>query len=145
MPSAYVENYGINNIAVAGPITLTPDGYVGRPIVLRLAGGITVNLPKATGSGNKYEFVVGITFTGNGIIRVIDSVDIIQGYAFVNGAALAFFGTTGTSDTITFNGTTTGGLIGSRAILHDTAAGVWTCEVFSIGSGTAATPFSATV
>lgn len=145
MPSAYQENYGVNNVAVAGPLSITADGYVGRPIVLRLATGITINLPKATGSGNKYEFVVGVTFTGNGIIRVVDAVDIMQGYAFVNGAALAFFGTTGTSDTITLNGTTTGGLIGTRVIVHDTAATVWTVEVNGIGSGTAATPFSATV
>jgi hypothetical protein len=29
--------------------------------------------------------------------------------------------------------------------VRDTAAAVWTCEVYGIGSGTAATPFSATV
>lgn len=144
MPSPYKENYGVNSVTTA-TLTLTADAYVGRPIALNRAAGITFTLPKATGSGNTYEFVVTTTLTGNGIIRVVDSTDIIQGFSFINGASLAFFGTAGTSDTITLNGTTTGGLIGSYVVVRDTAATVWTCEVYGIGSGTAATPFSATV
>jgi hypothetical protein len=144
MPSPYFNNYGKVTVDTA-TVTITDDGYVGQRIVFARAEGVTATLPKATGSGNRYEFIVGVTLTGNGIIKVADAVDIIQGVAHVSASALASFQASGTHDTITMNGTTTGGLIGSRVVLDDIAPGIWATHVIALGSGTAATPFSATV
>lgn len=144
MPSPYFNTYGIVTVNTA-TVSITDEGYVGMRIVFDRAAGITATLPKATGSGNRYEFVVGTTLTSPGVVKVADAVDIIQGGALVHGSALACFQAAGTDDTITMNGTTTGGLIGSRIVIDDVKPGVWAAEVLALGSGTAATPFSATV
>jgi hypothetical protein len=144
MPSLHFNNYG-RVIITTATVQINPDGYVGQRIIFDRAGGIDATLPKATGSGNRYEFLVRTTLTSPGIIKVIDAVDIIQGVALVHASALAAFQASGTHDTITMNGTTTGGLIGSRVIVDDVAAGVWLAQCVLAGSSTAATPFSATV
>jgi len=54
------------------------------------------------------------------------------------------FMTSATSDKVTLNITTTGGLGGDTVEAYDSASGVWTVRVFINGSGTLATPFAAT-
>ena len=53
--------------------------------------------------------------------------------------------TADTSDTITLDGSTKGGLKGWRVVCDDIAANTWAVMVMSEASGTEATPFSATV
>jgi hypothetical protein len=126
--------------------TLTVDStYNGQVIPLNRAGGMTVTLPAATGSQAVYTFVVGTTFTSNGIIKVANATDVMNGIASVGGGTAAVFGTLPASDTITMNGSTTGGLAGSYVELKDVAAGDWIVTAYLVGSGTPATPFSATV
>lgn len=121
------------------------DAYNGEVIPLNRAGGMTVTLPPATGSQAVYSFLVGTTFTSNGIIQVANSTDTLNGFASVGGGTAALFGTLPASDTITMNGSTTGGLAGSFITVRDVAAGDWIVNASLIGSGTPATPFSAAV
>ena len=148
MPSPYFDNYGVITVADAA-VTLTDEGYVGSRIILSRAAGSTLTLPPATGSGNRYEFIVGTTVTSNGyIIRVAPGTNIMAGFAQVAqdaGDTTVMFETAADSDTITMNGTTTGGLRGARVTLDDIASGVWAVQVISAATGTEATPFSATV
>jgi hypothetical protein len=145
MPSPYFNNYGIVTVAAA-TVAITDEGYVGQRIVMNRAAGITATLPPATGSGNRYEFIGAIDATGNQIIRVTGD-DTMAGVAYLgnDSAGSSNFYTADTSDTITLNGTTTGGYKGWRVICDDIAADTWAVLVLSEASGTEATPFSATV
>lgn len=128
--------------------TLTKDDYANRPIVLDRAAGITVTLPAATGTGHVYKFFVKTTFTGSGIIKVADNTDVMTGFALLHQDAAdtaVTFDTAADSDTITLNGTTTGGLLGSQVVLTDLGANLWGVSVFTSATGVEATPFSATV
>jgi hypothetical protein len=118
-----------------------------RLIVLSLASGFTVTLPKPIGSGLRLLFSVGITVTSNAyILKRAVSTDIIQGIAWTS------FGTTNvagyiagsTDNTITLNGTTSGGYVGDLVELVDTIAGVWSCRAFLQATTSSATPFSNT-
>ncbi len=135
--------------AVAASVTsatlTVTDAYNGQIIPLNRAGGMTVTLPAATGSQAVYRVLVGTTFTSSGIIQVANSTDTMNGLASVGGGTAALFGTLPASDTITMNGSTTGGLAGSYIEFVDIAAGDWIVNAALVGSGTPATPFSAAV
>ena len=60
-------------------------------------------------------------------------------------AGASCFYTAATSDTITLDGSTKGGLKGWRVTCTDMAADTWAVMVMSEASGTEATPFSAAV
>lgn len=121
------------------------DAYNGKVIPLNRAGGITVTLPAATGSQTVLRFIVGTTFTSNGVIQVANATDVMAGTAGVGGSTGSVFSTLPASDTITMNGSTTGGLAGSYIELIDIAAGDWIVRAALVGSGSPATPFSAAV
>jgi hypothetical protein len=121
------------------------DAYNGEVIPLNRAAGVTVTLPAATGSQAVYTFLVGTTFTSNGVIQVANSTDTMNGIANVGGGTGSVFSTLPASDTITMNGSTTGGLAGSLITLRDVATGDWIVTANLIGSGSPATPFSAAV
>jgi hypothetical protein len=106
---------------------------------------MTVTLPAATGSQAVYKFLVATTFTSNGVIQVANATDVMNGLASVGGATGSVFSTLPASDTITMNGSTTGGLAGSYIELVDISAGEWLVRAALIGSGSPATPFSAAV
>lgn len=125
---------------------LTLSGYRNGGNVLNrttIAGAQTLTLPAATGKGGQIRVFIGVTATGNKIIKAAGS-DVIQGVADVSGTTAGTFGTASNTNTITLNGTTTGGIVGSLVELIDTAAGVWGVKAHLDGSGTAATPFSNT-
>lgn len=121
------------------------DAYNGGLIPLNRAGGMTVTLPASTGSQAVYRFVVGTTFTSSGIIQVANASDTFNGTASVGGTTASVFGTLPASDTLTMNGSTTGGLAGSYIECYDAAAGDWIVTANLVGSGSPATPFSAAV
>lgn len=108
-----------------------------------IAGAQTFNLPAATGKGSIIRMVIDVTATGNKIIKAAGS-DIIEGSGTVTGTTSGSFGTASNTNTITMNGSTTGGVDGSQLELIDLAAGVWLVNAALVGSGTAATPFSNT-
>ena len=133
----------------ASTLAVTP-AYDGRVTTLSRAAGIAVTLPAATGSGAKYTFVNITTVTSNNTtIKVANASDTMTGAAIVlqdGGDTMVGFETAAaSSDTITWNGTTTGGINGDSAELTDIATNVWFVRVLQSGTGTEATPFSATV
>jgi hypothetical protein len=131
----------------AAAVTITSDTHEDLVVMLNRAAGITATLPAATGSGARYQFIVGTTFTGSGIIQVVGN-DIMTGLALVaqdGGDTSVVFETAADSDTITLNGTTTGGLKGADVTLIDIAADTWWVNVRTAATGTEATPFSAAV
>lgn len=129
--------------------TVTAAAHSGRTVLLDRAAGQALTLPAATGSGNSYKFMVLTTITSNSTtIKVADATDVMAGVAIVandtdNSASI--FETAATTDTITFNGGTTGGIKGATVELQDVAESLWLVRVVGAATGTEATPFSATV
>jgi hypothetical protein len=125
------------------------------PITINAAAGLTLILPAATGTGRRYDFFLGTTVTSNSVvIRVASATDWYAGQVFVSSdnaadAAIAFETATGAigsrSDTMTLNGTTTGGLAGDRVSIVDIGTGQWEVTGWLSGTGTEVSPFSAVV
>jgi hypothetical protein len=108
----------------------------------------TFTLPAATGSGVYFKFIVGSDATGNKIVKVANATDVMEGTATVlqDGADTAVhFESAAASDTITFDESTTGGQVGDFIDCIDYASGKWWVHVKATGTGTEASPFSATV
>ena len=146
MPSNYFENYGIVTVTSA-TVSITDEAHVGQRVIFNRAAGVTATLPEATGSGNRYEFIGLVDASGSQIIKVGDNTDVMMGVAYLgnDSAGASCFYTADTSDTITMDGSTRGGLKGWRVVCDDIAANTWAVVVMSEASGTEATPFSATV
>ena len=124
------------------------SSYAGKIISLDAAAGLTVTLPAASGTGYVYRFSVGTSVTSNNdIIKVANSSDVIQGVATIgaSGGTSTSVGTASTDDTITMNGSTNGGLKGTWIEIRDVATNLFSCSMHGVGSGSATTPFSATV
>jgi hypothetical protein len=117
--------------------------------VANRAAGITVTLPDATGSGQRIRIVVGTAITSNAlIVAVPDANNVMCGIAHVaqdGGDTTVAFEAGATADTITMNGSTTGGLKGDVIELVDIGADLWWVSVRAAATGTEATPFSAAV
>ena len=142
---------GANSLVAvtAATLTATVADHAGRTVVLSAAAGQAITLPAATDSGNAYKFFVATTITSNTTtIKVADATDVMAGVAIVandTDASASIFETAASSDTITFNGSTTGGILGATVELQDVATDLWSVRVIGAATGTEATPFSATV
>lgn len=133
--------------ATAATLTVTAADS-GSIINLNRAAGIAVTLPAATGTGNVFRFYVGTSITSNTTtIKVANSSDVMGGVATIgsSGGTSLSTGTTSTSDTITMNGSTQGGLIGTYCEIRDVQTNLFQVTYHGVGSGVAITPFSATV
>jgi len=121
----------------------------GTILTVNAAAGLTLTLPAAAGLGDMYRIVLGTTVTSNTVvIKVANSSDIMTGLALSaadGGSSVNGWETAASSDTITFDGSTTGGIKGDFIELIDCAANTWAVQVRSSSTGTEATPFSATV
>lgn len=142
--------------ATGATLSLTQALHSNRVVVANRAAGMTVTLPTATGTGDKYRVVIGTTLTsGSFVLAVADATDYMRGRALfqndTDGSASNFeTANTGTlateSDTITMNRTTTGiGTIGDEVYCEDIATDIWLVRVEAQANGTEATPFSAAV
>lgn len=131
----------------AATLAVTEALHDGKVITLNRAGGIAVTLPAATGSGTVLKFIVGTTFTSSATIKVTGN-DTMAGNAILaqdGGDTAVMFEAGATADTITMDGSTTGGLQGADVELIDIATDLWFVNYRSAATGTEATPFSATV
>lgn len=131
----------------ASTLTLDRDVHAGAVVTVNRAAGTTITLPDSSGKGDEYEIFVGTTITSNSfIVKVANSTDIIQGALHLTtDIAGTSMPTASTTDTITSNGSTTGGVKGSWINLVDVSSGIWRLSGALICTGTEATPFSATV
>ena len=144
--NGFITGTGVNSTVTAATLTVTADTYNGQTINLSRAAGVTVTLPAATGSNAVYTFEVATSVTSNNnVIQVANATDVMNGFSSVAGTTGSVFSTLPASDTITMNGSTTGGLIGSYVQVTDLAAGYYLVQAALVGSGTPATPFSAAV
>jgi hypothetical protein len=139
-------------VSVGGTaLTLTQATHDGRTIKLdHSAAASTVTLPDATGTGMVFEFIVTAVNTNNHLIKVPDASNVMKGVVMMldnDSNAATAYAASGTDDTITLNGTTTGGQIGDWLRLVDIAADTWHVSgalLVPAGSNVA-DPFSATV
>ena len=144
--NGFITGTGVNSTVTASTLAVTKALYNGQTINLSRAAGITVTLPAATGTNATYRFLVTTAVTSNSYkIQVANATDVIQGTINVAGTTGTPFGSLPASDTITMNGSTQGGLVGSYVEITDIAAGVFLVSGSSLGSGTVITPFSAAV
>lgn len=136
-------------LASAATLTVTLAAHDQKVIVLNRAAGVTATLPAAIGSGAVFRFTTGTAVTSNSnIIRVADNTDVMSGSIYVTDQAAGTgteFNTLATSDTITMNGSTSGGLVGGILTLIDVALNLYVVHGNIIGTGVEVTPFSATV
>lgn len=142
MPSPYKPTGVVRTITDA-TATLT-DFEAGGLIVVNRAAGCTITLPAATGSGYSYTITTIVDQTGDLVIQAPDASNVMQGVALTDMSGV-IWPTADATDTITLNGTTSGGLKGTRVELVDVAANTWNVLVIGESSGTEVTPFSAAV
>lgn len=132
-------------------LTLTAASHGDRIVTVDKADGAAIVLPAASGSGNVYKIIIGTAVTSNTTtIKVANTSDSFYGMAL--GVDTAGEGATGFTwnadsgdDTITMDGSTTGGKAGDYWEIVDFAANKFLVRGFISQSGTDATPFSATV
>lgn len=146
MGATHFSGLSVSPINVtASTLTVSEKEHAGKVITLNLAAGQTITLPAASGSGNKFTFFIGTTVTSDTVIQVANAADTMAGSVIVDGTTSTMFQTAATSDTMTLDGSTTGGVLGTQVVLEDVAANVWMVNGMLNGSGTEATPFSAAV
>lgn len=141
---------GSGPLAAGSTKTLTADDS-GKLVALDTAAGSVVTLPAATGTGAKYRFYVSVLATSNShIVKVANASDTMIGGIVIadtdTGGAASSFAAAATSDTITLNRSTTGSVaLGEYLEVEDIASTKWLVSGWIAGTGTVATPFSATV
>jgi hypothetical protein len=151
MLERYLREGGANKSVVsitAATVTLNRIDHEGRITLFNRAAGIVATLPAATGSQDKYTVIVQTTLTGSGVIKVGNTTDVLTGNVGISTATFAAASNeaaTGADDTLTMNGSTTGGLQGSKVECVDIAAGLWMIDANLVGSGAVATALSTSV
>lgn len=138
-------------VSVGGTaLTLTVADHSDKIIMLdHSAAASTVTLPAATGTGAVFRFLVKAVNTNNHLIKVVGD-DVMKGLIWSldnDSNAATGYAASGTDDTITLNGTTTGGQIGDWIELVDLAADTWAVKgaVMVPAGSNVADMFSATV
>lgn len=136
----------VNVTASATALSLTAAAHANRIVLVPIitGAGLTITLPAATGTGDKY------TIINNGVQTVSLTVTALAG-DIMYGKAIGWHLTAGANDLFyptaadikyTFNVTTTGGDGGDVVTLVDIATDKWWVNVEFTGSGTLATGFA---
>jgi hypothetical protein len=134
-------------ITTTAALTLSRNLHAGTVVVLDSTTGRIITLPASTGKGDVYSVYIKTTVSsGNHVIQVANSTDVMNGaIGLTTDIAGSVMPASATSDTITMNGSTTGGVAGSNVTFTDVAAGFWKINGDLICTGVEATPFSAAV
>lgn len=140
-------------VSLAATTVLTAALHANRTLLMGAAGApLTFTLPAATGSGNRYRFVVSVVNTSNYLVKASAGTMLFKG--MVVGQSVTDSATDAartwvpgaTDDTVTLNGTTTGGTaIGNWIEFEDCSATLWAVRGLVTQSGAEATMFSDTV
>lgn len=114
-------------LSTATSLTAATHGF--RTMLLTGTGSaLAQTLPAASGSGLRLRFIVGAVNTSNHIIKVANASDVLKGQIDIldnDANALTAYAASGSDDTITLNGTTTGGLVGDLIEVQDIATNIW--------------------
>jgi hypothetical protein len=134
-------------ITTTAALTLSRNLHAGTIVVLDSTTGRIITLPASTGKGDVYSVYIKTTVSsGNHVIQVANSTDVMNGaIGLTTDIAGSVMPASATSDTITMNGSTTGGVAGSNVTFTDVAAGFWKINGDLVCTGIEATPFSAAV
>ncbi len=134
---------------VATTLAITQALHAGSTVTISSAAPIAITLPQATGSGSQYRFQIQVVATATShTIKVANATDVMQGIVVAlttSSANIVGYGTSATSDTISLNGTTLGGVVGDWFEIIDIKTGFFLVRGNTSPTGTTATPFSATV
>jgi hypothetical protein len=138
----------------ATQLTVTAALHAGKTITISSATPIAVVLPQATGTNNVYRFNIRVAATTTAsTISVANATDVMGGVVHVQTSAtttdvaaiVAAFRTSDSSDRISLNGTTLGGVKDDWFEIVDIKTGVFQVHGNTKATGTYATPFSAAV
>ena len=160
-------NTGPANVIDADSSTsLTVATHAGRIVHNDAAGAVTYTLPAVNATadsavagpgpdinnlnnvGATFTIINSITKTGDLVVQVANSTDVMSGSAVYiddTNDNVVGFETVATSDTITLNGTDTGGVTYAKIICTVLGTGLWSVSVHTGCTGTPATCFSAAV
>lgn len=135
----------------ATSLALTVTQHGDRVVLVQANSTVanTYTLPVATGSGVKFTIINGIAQTqGTVVVAANGTTDTLKGIALmvnstVTNNAQAFL-TSASSDKVSFNRTTTGGVGYDMVEAWDVTANQWQVQVKGFTGGTTATPFSET-
>ena len=146
--------------------SLTVASHAGRIVHNNAAGAVTYTLPAINANsdsavagpgadlnnlsniGASFEIFASITKTGDFVVQVANANDVMVGGAkFIDDSSdnMVGFETVAASDTITLNGSTTGGVTFAKVTCTAISSTQWKVDVESGCTGTPATPFSAAV
>lgn len=134
----------------ATALSLTVTEHADRVVLVNSNSTVanTFTLPVATGSGAKFTLINNIAQTqGTVVVAANGTLDTLTGVAIIGDTTAETAGafvTSATSDKISLNRTTQGGLGGDQIELLDGKANQWTIRATLTGSGTLQTPFSQT-
>lgn len=131
----------------ATAITVSATVHGSKVVIVNASSAAAISLPVASATGEIYTFVLGVAATATAHVISANGTDIVQGVSLFSSSAtgeVTGFATSASSDKITINGTTQGGMIGDKIILIDIAANTWQVTMNMQASGTVATPFAAT-
>lgn len=112
------------------------------------AAGIVYTLPTAPTPGTHFDFIITTTITSNAakVITGAGTELLIGGYTNVDtdtsNAVAAFTGNGSTHVSVSMNGTTTGGILGTKLRFTCLSSTRWMVEGIVQGSGTVATAFA---
>jgi hypothetical protein len=135
-------------ITVTGATTLTKDTHALTQVVLNSTTGRIITLPTSTGKGDWYEVFVSTTVSsGSHVIACATGTtdSFLGGVSMSTDIAGVTFLANAADDTVTMNGSTTGGLAGSWVRFTDVVSGTWKIEGFLVCTGSETDPFSAAV
>ncbi len=155
-----------NVVDADSSVSLTIADHAGIIVHNDAAGAVTYTLPATNANsdsavagpgadlnnlsnvGATIEIFASVTKTGDMVIQAANATDVMVGSAvFIDDSSdnVVGFETASTSDTITLNGSTKGGVTFSKIVCTVLASGKWKVDVTSGCTGTPATPFSAAV
>ena len=155
-----------NVIDADATVALTVSTHAGRIVHNDAAGAVTYTLPAVNATadsavagpgpdlnnvnnvGATFTIINSITKTGDLVVQVANSTDVMSGGAFFiddSSDNVVGFETVAASDTITLNGSTTGGVTYAKIICTVLASGLWSVSVHTGCTGSPATCFSAAV
>ena len=155
-----------NVIDADSSVSLTVATHAGRIVHNDAAGAVTYTLPavnatadsgvagpgpdlnNAINVGATFTILNSITKTGDLIVQVANSTEVMSGGAFFiddSSDNVVGFETVAASDTITLNGSTTGGVTYAKIVCTVLGTGLWSVSVHTGCTGSPATCFSAAV
>ncbi len=137
-----------NVISGSGATASLSEADSGSLVLFDRAAGIVFTLPAACKVGTFFDFIVATSVTSNAAKVITGAGTELLTGSYVNvdtdtsNAVAAFTGNNSTHVAVSMNGTTTGGLVGTRLTFTKITATQWEVEGQVHGSGTVATAFA---